>query len=124
MILLVRPYQGKVWRTVYSFLVLPAILWLRWFSLIVPSSKTFINFTGLADNVLEASWATAQQSLATAPFPTTDAGAPMHSPDPRALTIKPSNISVISCPDEPIKNLIKVDPAWAKDKDPSGSILV
>lgn len=125
MILYVRPYQGKIWRFAYSFLVqMPVMIWLRWVSLIIPNSKTFINFTGLPDSVLVSSWVSAQQSLATQSFPTTDSGTPMHAPDTRALTVQPSNVTVVSCPDEPIANMVKVDPAWSKDKDPSGAILV
>lgn len=123
MLLYIRPYQNAAWRIAYSFLTLPLMLWFRWLSLVTPSSKTFINFTALSDSDLQACWLTAQTDLATAPFPTTDMGAPMHAPDARALTVQPANVAVIACPDEPIANLVKIDAAWAKDQNPSGAIL-
>jgi len=47
----------------------------------------------------------------------------MHAADPRALTVQPKHVTVVSVPDVPIADLIKIDPAWSKDKDPSGTIL-
>jgi hypothetical protein len=37
--------------------------------------------------------------------------------------MQPVGVTVISVPDEPIANLVKVDPGWGKDKDPSRTIL-
>jgi hypothetical protein len=46
------------------------------------------------------------------------------SPDPRALTVAPKNVTVVAVPDWPITDLMKIDPAWSKDTDPSHSFAV
>jgi hypothetical protein len=119
-------YQNAFMRFVYSlFIQTPLKLWFRFLSLAIPSDALFVNYTGLPFSTLSNAWMDAQTNLATQSFPLSElsTGIGNHAPDPRAKTVLPSNVAVISCPDEPIANLIKVNPAWSKDKDPSGSIL-
>jgi len=119
-------YQSLFVRFIYSvFVQMPEQVWMRWISLIIPSNKGIINETGYPDSVLTAAWTQAQQGLATAPFPLTDAGGEMHPADPRALTVQPKNLTVVSVADVPIATLAKyIDPAWAKDKDPSHTFII
>lgn len=118
-------YRSTFTRFLYNlFVQLPAEIWMRWLCLIIPSSKGLINKSNCTDAILMQSWAAAQQGIATAPFPLTDAGGNMHAADPRALTVQPKNLTVVTVADWPISDLVKVDPAWAKDKDPSGSFAV
>jgi hypothetical protein len=113
----VPSYKNAFSRFLYSFFIqMPLTLWFKYISYPLPQ------------NVLEADydvlWAKARGAIATAPFPTTSsANSPMHAADPRALSLQAVGVTVISVPDEPIANLVKVNPAWAKDKDPSGAIL-
>ena len=125
MILYVRPYQNTFLRFLYSFFVrMPLELWFRWVSLVIPGSNTFVNYTSLSSTQLADLWLAAQQGIAASPFPATSATSSLtHAPDPRALTVKPQNVSVIAVPDERIANLVKVNTLWSFYKDPSGAIL-
>jgi hypothetical protein len=120
-------YHSSVFvRFLHSlFIQMPAQVWFRVLSLAIPSSAQFVNHTNVSDSVLMDAWKAAQTNLATNPFPTSGQGtAGNHPPDPRALTVQPSNVAVVPVPDTPISDLIKVDPAWKADKDPSGTILI
>jgi hypothetical protein len=118
-------YQNVFIRALYSFFItLPEQLWMRWLCLVIPSSKTLINKTGVTDAVLMASWASAQQGLATAPFPLNDSGGQIHPADPRALTVQPKNLTVVSVPDWSPTDLAKIDPAWAGHAVPTGSFAI
>ena len=118
-------YHNMFLRFLHSLLIeLPAKLWMRWISLAIPSSAQFINHTGVSDAVLMDAWKQAQTRLGTQSFPNSGYGPADHAADPRALNVQPSNVTVISVPDTTISDLVKVDPAWGKDKDPSGSIIV
>ncbi len=119
-------YQNFFARLLYSFFIqLPEQLWMRWICLIIPSNKGIINKTNVSDSVLATEWQLAQQGLATAPFPLTYSGGSVHPADPRALTVQPKNVTVVSVPDVPIATLAKyIDPAWVKDSDPSGTFLM
>lgn len=118
-------YHNAVLRFMHSvFIQLPLDIWYRWMSLVIPSKQRFINRTAVPDSVLESQWSAAQTALSTAPFPLDDAGGGIHPKDPRALTVTPENVTVTSVPDVPIADLVKINAAWGKDKDPSGTILV
>jgi hypothetical protein len=122
--LYVGGYENMLVRFLRSFFVqMPLTLWFRFITAYVPSSATFVNCTNVSDAVLAQQWLAAQQGLATAPFPQNDSGGNMHAADPRALTVHPEHVTVVSVPDVPIADLVKIDPAWAKDKDPSGAII-
>src|ERR1035437_3861712 len=102
---------------------MPVTLWLRFISLVEPGvNETFVNYTNLTTVELNLAWMEAQNSLATQPFPLSSGG-PLHAADPKALTISAKNVTVVACPDEPVSNLVKVNPAWTTHKDPSGTIL-
>ncbi len=118
-------YQNGFVRFLYSFFIqMPAQVWMRWLCLVIPSSKGLINKTNCDDATLMKSWAAAQQGLATAPFPLNDSGGDIHPADPRALTVQPKNLTVVTVSDWPISDLVKIDPAWSKDKDPSHSFAI
>ena len=123
--LYVAGYHGKIVRFLHSmFVQMPLEVWFRFITAYWPSSVQFVNCSGVSDAVLMEQWALAQQSLATAPFPLNDQGSNMHAADPRALTVQPKHVTVVSVPDTPISDLVKIDAAWSKDKDPSGAILL
>jgi hypothetical protein len=119
-------YQSFFKRLLYSFFIqMPMQLWMRWLCLIIPSGKGIINLTPYPDAALASAWTQAQRGLATAPFPLDDAGGSIHPADPRALTVQPKNLTVVSVDDVPIATLVEyIDPAWAKDTDPSHTFLI
>lgn len=120
-------YHNLFYRVLHSFFIeLPAKLWMRWISLVIPSNAQFINYTNVSDAVLMDAWKQAQQHLSTGPFPSGAYGPADHAADPRALTVHPKNVAVIAVSDTSIRDLGKVDPAWAKDgkADPSGAFIV
>ena len=126
MTLYITGYQNPFVRFLHDFFVrMPLMMWFRFFSRLIPRSATFVNYSSASYYELIGQWRAAQKNLATAPFPL-DAGAPglMRPPDPRALTVVPKNVTVIAVPDVPISDLIKVNPGWSRDEDPSGSILI
>ena len=121
----VAGYHNSVLRLLQSvFVQLPLEIWFRFITAYVPSSTTFVNYSSATTAELSHAWATAQQQLATSPFPMSAAGGNNHPADPRALTVQPEHVTVVSVPDVPISDLTKIDPAWSKDKDPSGAILL
>ena len=121
----VKAISNKILRFLYSFFVqMPLEIYWRFLTAYIPSGATFVNYTSVPDSVLLQQWNLGQQGLATAPFPMTCDGGAMHAADPRALTVQPKHVTVVSVPDTPISDLVKVDAAWAKDKDPSGAILL
>ncbi len=120
----VKFISNKFLRFLYNFFVqMPLEIYWRFITAYVPTSATFINATSVPDSVLQAQWALAQQGLACAPFPQNDAGSDMHAADPRALNVQPKHVTVVSVPDVSIADLSQLDPAWGKDKDPSGAIV-
>ncbi len=123
--LYVAGYHSTPIRLLHSmFVQMPLEIWFRFITAYWPTSVQFVNASGVSDAVLAEQWKLAQQGLATAPFPLNDQGSNMHAADPRALTVQPKHVTVVSVPDTPISDLVKVDAAWAKDKDPSGAILL
>src|SRR5665213_832716 len=116
-------YQSKFMRFIHSVLLIPAKIWMRWLCLVIPSNKGIINTTNVPLAVLEAVWTVAAHQLATAPFPLTDANGSIHPADPRALTIQPKNVTVISVPDVSAAIINKyVQSGWLRG-DPSGTFL-
>jgi hypothetical protein len=86
MILYVRSINNKFLRFLYSFFVqMPLEIYWRFLTAYVPSGATWINYTSVPDSVLLQQWTLAQQGLATAPFPMTCSGGPMHAADSRVL---------------------------------------
>jgi len=121
----VAGYHGKLVRFLHSmFVQMPLEVWFRFVTAYWPSSAEFINCTQMPDVALSQQWALAQQGLGISSFPLNDAGGGMHQADPRALTVTPKHVTVVSVSDVPIADLIKVNATWAKDKDPSGAILL
>ena len=117
-------YQNLFIRFLDNFFIhMPEEIWMRWLCRVIPSSKGIINCTNVSDAVLQDAWKQAQQGLATAPFPLSISSSTLTPADPRALTVQPKNLTVVGVPDVPIADLVKFDPAWAKDKDPSGTII-
>jgi hypothetical protein len=49
----------------------------------------------------------------------------MHAPEPKALTVAPKHVTVVSVPDIPVADLATFDSNWKAgvDKDPSGAIV-
>jgi len=121
-----KGYHNSFVRFLQSFFInMPLTVWFRWLSLAMFWKKdTFVNYSSLTYVQLMGIWSTAQQGLATQQIPISTDGTNLHPPDPRALTVQPENVSVISMPDWSIADLEKIDPAWSKDKDPSGSFAV
>ena len=122
--LYVKSISNRFLRFLYAFFVqMPLEIYWRYLTAYIPSGATWINYTSVPDSVLLQQWTLAQQGLATAQFPMTYSGGPMHAPDSRALTVQPKHVTVVSVPDVSIADLTKLDPAWSKDKDPSGTIV-
>lgn len=113
----VAHYQGVFGRFLHSlFIQTPLTLWFKYLSWPLPQKDSL--------NAAEtAIFLTAVHSLATAPFTMSAYGNVPHAADPRATTVSHEGIVVISVPDEPVANLVKVNPAWGTHKDPSGAIL-
>ena len=123
--LYVAGYHSTPIRLLRSmFVQMPLEIWFRFITAYWPTNAQFVNATAVSDAVLAEQWKLAQQGLATAPFPLNDQGSNMHAADPRALTVQPKHVTVVSVPDTPISDLVKIDAAWSKDKDPSGAILL
>jgi hypothetical protein len=125
--LYVSGYIGsKFLRFLYSFFVqMPLTVWFRFLTAYWPSSATFINYTSVSEMELMQQWQLAQVGLATAPFPLNDSGGDMQPADPRASSIQPSHVTVVSVPDVPVSDLVTYfGSAWAGIKDPSGTILL
>jgi hypothetical protein len=102
---------------------MPITLWLRFGTCLLSGNGAFVNETAVTDVQLNYAWLQAQEQIATQPFPLSFAGGPMHAPDIKARTVTPENVTVIAVPDEPISNLVKVNPKWGTHTDPSGAIL-
>jgi hypothetical protein len=122
-----KKYHNAFVRFLHDFFIqTPLIVWFRFLAPVLTfwQNGTFINYTPLTYVQLMGIWSTAQQGLATQQIPISTNGTNLHPPDPRALTVQPENVSVISMPDWSIADLEKIDPAWSKDKDPSGSFAV
>src|SRR5258708_2254609 len=119
-------YRSKFFRILHSFFVeIPAQIWFRFLSLLIPSSAQFINRTNVSDAVLMDAWKQAQRHLSTSPFPMSGQGtAGSHQPDPRALNMQPKHVTVVSVPDTKVSDLVKVWSAWSENKNPSGTIIV
>ena len=109
-------YQGVFLRFLRSFFIqTPLILWFKYLSWPLPQN---------APTTYGDVWKAAITAIGTSPFPTTSSSSsPMHAADPKALALPYAGVTVVSVPDEPIANLVKVNSAWGKDKDPSGAIL-
>src|SRR5271166_1806187 len=120
-------YHNTFVRFLQSFFInTPLTVWFRFLAPVLTfwQNETLINDTALTDAQLLAIWNTAAQGLATQQIPISTNGTNLQPADPRALTIKPENLTVVSMPDWTIADLEKIDPAWSKDKDPSGSFAV
>lgn len=121
-----KHYQNAFIRLLHSFFVqMPLTIWFRFISLLfVWQNATFVNDSGLSDAQLMDIWNTAAQQLATQQIPISTNGSNLHPPDPKALAVKPKNLTVVAVDDWSIADLIKIDPAWGKDKDPSHTFAV
>lgn len=97
---------------------IPELFMLLWFK--------FLSYP-LTQNSLEAAylpaWGEAQQSIATKPFTLSAYEDTKHAADPSALRISPRGITVISCPDISLADLIKVGQEYNKRTAPTGAIL-
>ncbi len=123
--LYVAGYHNVLVRFLHSFFIqMPLTIWFRFISRLIPSNKGIINYSGVPDATLMQVWQAAQKNLATNTFSLSAWGPDPHPADPRALTIQPRNVTVVAVPDVPIKDLIEIDIAWAKDTDPSKAILM
>ena len=113
----VASYQGAFLRFLHSFFVqMPLTLWFKYLSWPLPQSDTF--------SVAELSlFVEAVHGLATEPFTLNAYGNVPHAAEPRATSVSHEGIVVVSVPDEPVANLVKVNSAWSTHKDPSGAIL-
>jgi hypothetical protein len=98
--LYVKSISNRFLRFLYAFFVqMPLSIYWRYLTAYVPSTATFINYTSVSDAALQEQWTLAQQGLASASFPMTCSGGPMHAADPRALTVKPKHVTVVSVQD-------------------------
>ena len=124
--LYVAGYQSNiVLRFLRNFFVTtPLQVWFRFITALWPSSVPFVNYTGATDVQLQQCWLAAQQNLSSSPFPLNTAGGDLHVADKRARTVQPKHVTVVAVPDTPVSDLVKFDPAWSQDKDPSGAILL
>jgi hypothetical protein len=121
-----KGYHNAFVRFLHSFFIqMPLTIWFRFISVLFFWQRaTFVNFSGLSDQQLADIWKQVQQTTATQPIQQgTGAGATWPA-DPRALTLQPKNLAVVAVPDWKITDLEKIDPAWSKDKDPSGSFAI
>ncbi len=122
-----KGYHNAFVRFLHDFFIqTPLIVWFRFLAPVLAfwQKDTLVNYTPLTYVQLMSIWSTAQQGLATQQIPISTNGTNLQPPDKRALTVQPENVAVISMPDWKISDLEKIDPAWAKDKDPSGSFAV
>lgn len=121
-----KGYHNTAVRFLHSFFIqMPLIIWFRFISLLfVWQNAGFINNSGLSDEQLTSIWNAAAQELATKPIPISTNGTNLHPADPKALTIKPKNLTVTEVPDWTIADLIKIDPLWARDSNPSHTFAV
>lgn len=112
----VTSYQGAFLRFLHSFFVqMPLTLWFKYISWPLPQNSP-VAYASI--------WESAVKAIGTAPFPiTSGSSSAIHAADPKALALPYAGVTVVSVPDEPIANLVKVNSAWGKDKDPSGAIL-
>jgi hypothetical protein len=109
--LYVKFISNKFLRFLYSFFVqMPLTVWFRFITAYVPTNAIFINYTSVSDVVLQEQWLMAQQGLASAPFPMNYSGGGTHAADPRALTVQPKHVTVVSVPD--ITKGVIVTPAF------------
>jgi hypothetical protein len=121
-----KGYHNAFVRFLQSFFInTPLTVWFRWLSLIKFWQKdTFINYTSLSNAQLQTIWNQAAQGLATQQIPLNTTGGELQPPDPKALTVQPENVSVISFPDWSVADLVKIDPAWANHAVPTGTFAV
>lgn len=111
----VTHYQNAFLRFLHSFFVqMPCLLWFKFLSWPLPQNTLDAGFS---------IWWAAQKNLAENNFTLSAYGNVPHPPDKRALTVQPRGVELIYCPDEPISNLVKLNAAWGKHTDPSGTIL-
>jgi hypothetical protein len=119
-----KGYHGTFVRFLQSFFInMPLTLWFRWVSLVVYfwQNDTFVNYSSLTDQQLLSIWAAAAQQLATQQINLSATGSILKSPDPRALTVQPKNVAVISVPDWSVADLVEIDASWAKHAVPTGT---
>ena len=83
----------------------------------------FINHSSATLEQLQQQWQLAQQAIAQDGFYLSITAGPKSPPDPRAMNIEPHGVTVISVPDVPISDLVKLDPLWGRHTDPSGVII-
>ena len=119
-------YHNPAVRFLQSlFINMPLTVWFRWVSRVTFWQKdTFLNYTGLTDAQLLTIWNTAAQGLATQQIPLSTNGTALQPADPRALTVTPKNVAVISMPDWTVSDLTKIDSAWAGHSVPTGAFAV
>ena len=113
----VPSYKNAFSRFLYSFFIqMPLTLWFKYISYPLPQNSP----TGYA-----TIWVEATDAIGKFPFPLAP-GSPTSANtacDPRALALPYKGVVVVSVPDEPVSNLVKINAAWSTHKDPSGSIL-
>jgi len=122
-----KGYHNSFVRLLHSFFVqMPLTVWFQFLSpaLLFWKNDRFVNYTAASNQVLEDTWKKAQQDIGASMFTLSAYGNVPHPPDPRALTLEPKNITVVAVPDWEISDLVKIDPAWAIDKDPSGAFAM
>lgn len=125
MLFYTKKYHNPLMRFLHSFFIqMPLILWFRFFSLVIPQNKRFVNHTAVSDQVLEDMWKRCATELATKPFPLSWSGGGMHPADPKALTIQPKNVAVVAVPDWSLDDLAKIDMAWHKHTGASGAFAL
>lgn len=119
-------YHNAFVRFLHSFFIqTPLTVYFRFIALLFFwQNARFVNHTAVSDQVLEDYWKKAAQGLATQQIPISTNGSNLHPADPRALTVQPKNVTVVAVPDWSIADLMKIDPAWSKDKNPSGAYAV
>jgi hypothetical protein len=99
-----------------TFIELPCELWFKVLSYPLPQSAGDPQYADI--------WKAAATVMATQPFAATSTtGSSTHPADPRALALPYVGVTVVSVPDDLIADLINVNSAWSKDKNPSGTIL-
>lgn len=122
-----QKYHSAFVRFLHDFFIqTPMIVWFRFLAPVLTfwQNDTFVNYTALTDAQLLAIWNTAAQGLATQQIPLSTNGTNLQPADPKAMTIQPKNVAVISMPDWSVADLVKIDPAWAGHAVPTGTFAV
>lgn len=112
----VSGYHNTFVRLLRSIPELFMLLWFKFLSYPLPQNK-------ISDVAPYTAFALAQHNIAFQPFTLSAYEDTKHAADPNALKLQPVGITVISCPDISLADLIKVGQEYKNRTAPTGAIL-